>query len=375
MPESGRFYTGPGSTEEAKERMMHMEAQLSQLTGMVEKALKNKKLGKKTVSFDKAVSFSDDHLKPAGILTNKNRQSGAPSSSSRSYGGGGGGGSGGGGGHVHGSHQHHHHHHHNHHHQSTTSSSVTSLSPEAYSQLRGLQRTTKDLRQEVKIIRRLTMLQSMAMKDLVQDTYLKLREACVAYSQTTTPSQLGVQGSGTGREEARGGSGAGPDDPQWRVAQDEDLFQRELNDLVQQISQLEAKVEEMRSGVINKKNKIGLSDVESMSAVLTKSSKTVTHLKQAFPALERNLKATPAYQAYVSSGDKARTPAAILMTEEFLRSGHYNSHHKPCPIGLERKIVVQFMYVLVALGAVFHEKKIQSTLGFTTSLRHRGRGR
>ena len=79
----------------------------------------------------------------------------------------------------------------------------------------------------------------------------------------------------------------------------------------------------MRSGVINKKNKIGLSDVESMSAVLTKSSKTVTHLKQAFPALERNLKAAPAYQAYASSGDKARTPAAILMTEEFLRSaGH-----------------------------------------------------
>ena len=60
-PETGRYYTGPGSTEEAKERMMHMEAQLSQLTGMVEKALKNKRLGKKTVSFDKAVSFRYGH--------------------------------------------------------------------------------------------------------------------------------------------------------------------------------------------------------------------------------------------------------------------------------------------------------------------------
>ena len=36
---------------------------------------------------------------------------------------------------------------------------------------------------------------------------------------------------------------------------DEEIFSRELNELVQSISQLEAKVEEMRSGVINKKNK------------------------------------------------------------------------------------------------------------------------
>ena len=56
LPE-GRYYPRPESTEEAKERMMHMEAQLSQLTGMVERALKNKKLGKKTVSFDKSVTY------------------------------------------------------------------------------------------------------------------------------------------------------------------------------------------------------------------------------------------------------------------------------------------------------------------------------
>ena len=33
MPEGGRYYPRPESTEEAKARMMHMEAQLSQLTG------------------------------------------------------------------------------------------------------------------------------------------------------------------------------------------------------------------------------------------------------------------------------------------------------------------------------------------------------
>ena len=41
---------GPANAEEAKARMMYMEAQLSQLTGMVEKALNKKRLGKKQVS-------------------------------------------------------------------------------------------------------------------------------------------------------------------------------------------------------------------------------------------------------------------------------------------------------------------------------------
>ena len=43
--------------------MMYMEAQLSQLTGMVEKALNKKRLGKKQVSFDKSVTFNDDEEK------------------------------------------------------------------------------------------------------------------------------------------------------------------------------------------------------------------------------------------------------------------------------------------------------------------------
>ena len=46
------------------------------MLGMVEKALKNKKLGKKTVSFDKSVTYSDDpQPQPQGILvTAKSKQ-------------------------------------------------------------------------------------------------------------------------------------------------------------------------------------------------------------------------------------------------------------------------------------------------------------
>ena len=95
------------------------------------------------------------------------------------------------------------------------------MSPELYNQLRGLQRSARDLRQEVKILRRLTQLQSMAMKDLVQDTYLKLCEACITFS--TAQQSTSAHGSGGGA--MNGGLGAGGsamtalDLEQWRLAQ------------------------------------------------------------------------------------------------------------------------------------------------------------
>ena len=96
---------------------------------------------------------------------------------------------------------------------SSSSSSPTPrmMSPELYNQLRGLQRNARDLRQEVKILRRLTQLQSMAMKDLVQDTYLKLREACISFS-TSRQTDVNALGGGPGSMSAA-------DLEQWRLAQ------------------------------------------------------------------------------------------------------------------------------------------------------------
>ena len=85
------------------------------------------------------------------------------------------------------------------------------MSPELYNQLRGLQRNARDLRQEVKVLRRLTQLQSMAMKDLVQDTYLKLREACIAFSTSRQPGVDALNGGP--------GSMSAADLEQWRLAQ------------------------------------------------------------------------------------------------------------------------------------------------------------
>jgi len=312
LPISGRFssgmsepkyYRGPESTEEAKERMMHMESQLSQLTGMVEKALKNKKFGKKTVSFDKAVTYSDDSPpQPTSILTNSAKrqqqqvvvvvqqpiQPPLPVPHPNP-------------------HSHHHHQQHNHIYHAAEEPNLM-MDPGLYNQLRGLQRSARDLRQEVKVLKRLTQLQSMAMKDLVQDTYLKLREACIAFAM----SQTGAL------------TGNAFDLELWRVAQDEEIYQKELNELVRSISHLEAKVEETRSGVINKKNKIHLADVENMALILSKSSRTVTQLKRAFPTLEANLRSSASFQQQqlLQKGDKSAsstTNTSILVTEDFLK--------------------------------------------------------
>ena len=61
--------------------------------------------------------------------------------------------------------------------------------------------------------------------------------------------------------------------------------------------------------MINKKNKISLVEVESMALTLSKCSKTVTLLKQAFPTLEANIKANPTVQ----------NPEKRRMTEDFIK--------------------------------------------------------
>ena len=300
FPENGRYYPRPESTEEAKARMMHMEAQLNQLTGLVEKALKNKKLGKKTVSFDKSVTYSDDpQPHPQGILIkNKlggqnisaNNQAaivanvtqalqhrcGASASTASTPGPSGSSGS-------------------------TSQVAVGNLNgdnsnTEMYSNLKRLHKSARELKQEVRVLRRLTQLQSMAMKDLVQDTYIKLREACISFSTAQNAPLMAM---------------ANFDPELWRLAHDEETFVKDLNDLVASICQLEAKVEETRSGVINKKNKISMADVEAMAFTLSKCSKSVTLLKQAFPMLEANMKAKP--PSNNETAEKRR------MTEDFLK--------------------------------------------------------
>nr|CAD7432317.1 unnamed protein product [Timema monikensis] len=172
-------------------RVEHMERQLANLTGLVQKALtqtptpreylqvpagtrdanyrnddsylrtdtKTPKLGKdKSVSFEKSVSFSDEppdmnspkqHSPQHAERTERERHKPAPppkpvSLSPGQYE----------GRHVYRDLQ---------------------LTPEMYNQLRGLQKKAKDLRQEVRNLRRMSQAQAHTVRETIRDTFIKIR--------------------------------------------------------------------------------------------------------------------------------------------------------------------------------------------------------
>lgn len=56
------------------------------------------------------------------------------------------------------------------------------LAPEAYNHLRSLQKKAKDLRNEVKTLRRLTQAQAVAVREDVKDTFMRIRATLLASS-------------------------------------------------------------------------------------------------------------------------------------------------------------------------------------------------
>ena len=97
----------------------------------------------------------------------------------------------------------------------------------------------------------------MAMKDLVNDTYLKLREAVIVFA---TENKYGSKN----------------DFEKIKITEDEDIFCSGVSDLLTDLKDLEVNVEDIRSSVINKKNKISIQDVENLAMMLSRSSKKVT---------------------------------------------------------------------------------------------------
>lgn len=56
------------------------------------------------------------------------------------------------------------------------------LAPEAYNHLRGLQKKAKDLRMEVKTLRRLAQTQAVAVREDIKDTFMRIRATLLASS-------------------------------------------------------------------------------------------------------------------------------------------------------------------------------------------------
>lgn len=54
-------------------------------------------------------------------------------------------------------------------------SSELQLTPEMYNQLRGLQKKAKDLRQEVRNLRRMSQAQAHSVRETIRDAFIKIR--------------------------------------------------------------------------------------------------------------------------------------------------------------------------------------------------------
>ncbi|XP_076300217.1 uncharacterized protein LOC143218716 isoform X13 [Lasioglossum baleicum] len=143
------------------------------------------------------------------------------------------------------------------------------LTPEMYNQLRGLQKKAKDLRQEVRNLRRMSQAQAHTVRETIRDTFITIRAMLLSGGDA---------------------SWSAGDAEKMRLSREEDLYKQEMLRLEKDLTELESTVEELRGNVINRKTRVNMSDVENMALILSKSSKTVADLKVRFPGLQEGLK-------------------------------------------------------------------------------------
>ncbi|XP_058796997.1 coiled-coil domain-containing protein AGAP005037-like isoform X3 [Phymastichus coffea] len=143
------------------------------------------------------------------------------------------------------------------------------LTPEMYNQLRGLQKKAKDLRQEIRNLRRMSQAQAHTVRETIRDTFITIRAMLLSSGDNAWASG---------------------DAEKIRLSREEDLYKQEMLWLEKDLTGLESTVEELRGNVINRKTRVNMSDVENMALILSKASKTVADLKVRFPNLQEGMK-------------------------------------------------------------------------------------
>ncbi|KOC67746.1 Coiled-coil domain-containing protein [Habropoda laboriosa] len=140
------------------------------------------------------------------------------------------------------------------------------LTPEMYNQLRGLQKKAKDLRQEVRNLRRMSQAQAHTIRETILDTFITIRTMLLSCGDAAWDAE------------------------KIRLSREEDLYRQKMLRLEKDLTELERTVEELRGNVINRKTRVNMSDVENMALIMNKSSKTVADLKVRFPSLQEGMK-------------------------------------------------------------------------------------
>lgn len=144
------------------------------------------------------------------------------------------------------------------------------LSPEVYNHLRGLQKKAKDLRTEVKTIRRLAQSQAVAVREDIKDTFMRIRATLLASS-----GNQWIQGDqervSLTRLQALSLFYINFASTQTRISREEEIYKQEVIRLEKDLADLEGSVEVLRGEVINRRTRVNMAAVEDMALVLSRA--------------------------------------------------------------------------------------------------------
>lgn len=128
------------------------------------------------------------------------------------------------------------------------------LAPEVYNHLRGLQKKAKDLRVEMRTLRRLSQAQAVAVREDLKDAFMGIRATLLASSGG---AQWGLSGVADAERQS--------------LAREEEMYKQEVIRLEKDLGDLESSVEGLRGEVINRRTRVNMTAVEDMALVLSRA--------------------------------------------------------------------------------------------------------
>lgn len=143
------------------------------------------------------------------------------------------------------------------------------LAPEVYNHLRGLQKKTKDLKTEVKTLRRLAQSQAIAVREDVKDTFMRIRATLLATN--------GTHWGQNDQERVKSKRNLNFSElhflltPQTRISREEEIYKQEVIRLEKDLADLEGSVEVLRGEVINRRTRVNMAAVEDMALILSRA--------------------------------------------------------------------------------------------------------
>lgn len=143
------------------------------------------------------------------------------------------------------------------------------LSADSINQLRLIRSKARDLRSEVRQLKRITIQQINNAKETMKENYNRI-QLTLTYLTKFTDSPIRLE--------------------RIKISANCDAYNEDALRLDKDLIELEAQVEALRSNVINRRCRVNMSNVESMALILSRASKTVADLKARYPLLAQNLK-------------------------------------------------------------------------------------